>query len=201
VQRPSRVVSALRERSRRGVEVDLDGQPWRLLPVDAVVRAGLTVGRTLDRETARVLARELRRTKATRTATRALAARDRSRHALEERLTRAGVPAGTRAETLAALERAGLVDDVRVAETRAHVLAARGYGDDAIRADLEGQGIGDEIAQGALAGLEPEAERLRQLLERHGREARTLRRLVARGFAPDAVAAEAAREPGFADWA
>jgi hypothetical protein len=49
------VITALREQPRGRVEVDLDGAPWRLVPTEAVVRTGLTVGRTLDRETARTL--------------------------------------------------------------------------------------------------------------------------------------------------
>ena len=55
------VITALRERPRDRVEIDLDGASWRLVPADAVVRAGLSVGRALDRETARALGRELRR--------------------------------------------------------------------------------------------------------------------------------------------
>ncbi len=116
-------------RAPRGrVEVELDGAPWRLVPVEAVVRTGLAVGRTLDRETARALGRELRRADALARAARALRPRDRSRRALEERLTQAGVPALARDEALETLERVGLVDDARVAATRARVLAERGFG-------------------------------------------------------------------------
>ena len=55
-----RFVTALHERPRGRVEIQLDGAPWRLVPADAVVRSGLSVGRALDRETARTLGRELR---------------------------------------------------------------------------------------------------------------------------------------------
>ena len=58
------VITALRERPRGQVEVDLVGRSWRLVPADAVVRTGLVVGRALDRETARALRRELRRSEA-----------------------------------------------------------------------------------------------------------------------------------------
>jgi hypothetical protein len=58
------VITALREKPRGRVEIHLDGEPWRLVPADAVVRAGLAVGRTLDRATARDLGRELRRARA-----------------------------------------------------------------------------------------------------------------------------------------
>ena len=97
------VVTALRELPRGKVDVELDGAPWRRVPADAVVRAGLMVGRTLDRETARALGRELRRSGALARATRALAAHDRSRQALDERLAAAGVGAEPRREALETL--------------------------------------------------------------------------------------------------
>ena len=181
-------MTALREGRRGRVEVELDGAPWRSLPVEAVVRAGLAVGRPLDRETARTLARELRRSRALARATRALAARDRSRRALDERLARAGTPEAARAEALAALEGAGLLDDARIAHARARALADRGYGDAAIRAELEREGVGAEQAAAALAALAPERERAEQLLAGGGRSARELRRLAARGFDPETIA-------------
>src|SRR5207253_2125106 len=57
----TRTVTSLRERKRGKVEVELDGEPWRVLPAAVVVRAELRVGRRLDREPARLRARELRR--------------------------------------------------------------------------------------------------------------------------------------------
>ena len=178
----SPVVTALREKPRGRVEVDLDGAPWRLVSTDAVVRSGLFIGRALDRETARTLGRELRRADALARATRALRPRDRSRQALEDRLTRAGVPALARDEALETLERVGLVDDARVAATRAQALAERGFGDAAIRHDLEQEGVGAELVEQALATLEPELDRARQLVERRGAGARTARWLAGKGF-------------------
>ena len=78
------IITGLRERKRSRVAVELEGRPWRVLPTDAVVRAGLAVGRPLDRALARELARELRRVKALTAATRTLAASDRSERALEQ---------------------------------------------------------------------------------------------------------------------
>jgi SOS response regulatory protein OraA/RecX len=176
------VVTALRERPRGRVEIDLDGAPWRLVPADAVVRSGLFVGRALDRETARTLGHELRRADALARAARALRPRDRSRRALDERLAQAGVRADAREEALGTLERVGLVDDARVAAQRAEALAARGYGDAAIRYDLEHEGLAGELVEEALAALEPERERARTLVERRGAEARTGRWLAGRGF-------------------
>jgi SOS response regulatory protein OraA/RecX len=181
------VVTALRERPRGRVEIDLDGASWRLVPTDAVVRSGLFVGRALDRETARTLGRELRRAEALTRALRALAARDRSRRSLDDRLGAAGVAARSRQEALETLERAGLVDDERLALGRAQGLAERGYGDAAIRFDLERQGLGGESVAAALAGLEPERERARRLVEQRGRDARAARWLAAKGFEASAV--------------
>lgn len=160
------------------------------------MRAGLVAGRTLDRETARALARELRRARALARATRALAARDRSRRALDERLARAGEPQAARAEALAALEDAGLVDDARVAHARARALAERGYGDAAVRAGLERDGLDPEEIAAALAALEPELVRAERLLGEGGCGPRELRRLAARGFDGETLE----RAAPFADW-
>jgi SOS response regulatory protein OraA/RecX len=185
-------VTALREQPRGCVEVQLDGATWRLVPADAVVRSGLFVGGTLDRETARTLGRELRRADALARAARALRPRDRSRRALAERLTHAGVREEAREDALDALERAGLVDDARVAASRAHALAERGYGDAAIRHDLETEGLAGELVEQALEALEPERERARALVARRvskgqGAEPKTARYLIAKGFAAATV--------------
>jgi SOS response regulatory protein OraA/RecX len=192
---PRPAVTALRERPQGRVAVELDGAPWRVLPADAVVRARLAVGRPLDREQARELARALRRGRALALAARALGPRDRSRDELARRLELARVPAAARVAALDSLERAGLVDDARVAGARAAALAARGYGDAAISDDLARRGIGPGERSAALAALQPEPERARQLLERHGREPRALRRLAAHGFDPELLRELA----GFAD--
>jgi SOS response regulatory protein OraA/RecX len=183
----SPTVTALRERKRDRVAVDLDGRPWRDLPTNAVVRAGLAVGRQLDRETARELARELRRARAVAAATRSLASGDRSQQALERQLARAGHSARAREEALAALDRAGLVDDARLAETRAALLARRGYGDAGILADLRHRLVSPEAAAAAVAGLEPELDRVERLLEGRLPTPRLMRRLAGRGFSRDTL--------------
>ena len=119
----------------------------------------------------------------------ALARRDRSAAWLTLFLEGRGVSADEAAGAVARLERAGYVDDVRFAAARADSLAARGSGDEAIRADLTAAGVADEDVVRALAALEPEAERARMLVERLGTSARTARRLVAKGFDADAVEA------------
>jgi len=180
-------VTGLRERKRGRVAVELDGRPWRVLPANAVVRAGLAVGRPLDRLTARELAREVRRAKALAAATRSLAASDRSERAIEQRLARAGHSAAAREDAIASLARAGAIDDARLAASRAEQLARRGYGDAAIRADLRRRLIASATAAGAVAALEPEPERLRRLLAGQNVTPALLRRLSARGFSRDAL--------------
>jgi SOS response regulatory protein OraA/RecX len=181
------VVTGLRERKRDRVAVELDGRPWRVLPADAVVRAGLAVGRPLERTTARELAREVRRARALAAAARSLAASDRSERALEQRLARAGHSAAAREDAIAALARVGAIDDARLAESRAELLAGRGYGDAAIRADLRRRLISSEAAASAIAALEPELDRLQRLLEGQKVTPALLRRLAGRGFARDAL--------------
>jgi SOS response regulatory protein OraA/RecX len=183
----TRTVTGLRERKGGRVAVELDGRPWRVLPVDAVVRVGLMVGRRLDRPTARELGREVRRAKALAAATRTLATSDRSRRALEQRLARAGHSAAAREDAIAALDGTGLVDDVRLALNRAELLARRGYGDAAIRTDLRRRLIPPEAAADAVAALEPERDRVRSLHEGQNVTPALLRRLAGRGFARDTL--------------
>jgi SOS response regulatory protein OraA/RecX len=181
-------VTGLRERKRGGrVAVELDGSPWRVLPADAVVRAGLRIGRPLDRPTARDLARELRRARALAQAARLLAASGRSRGELEQRLSRSRHAGSVREEAVGALERAGVLDDARLAEDRAELLARRGYGDAAIRADLRRRLIPAEAAEVAVAGLQPELARVGPLVEGQTVSPKLLRRLAGRGFSRDTL--------------
>jgi SOS response regulatory protein OraA/RecX len=180
-------ITALRERNRGRVAVELDGRKWRVLPADVVVRAGLGVGRPLDRHTARQLAREIRRARALSQATRTLATSARSRAELEQRLARAGHVGAAREDALESLGRAGLVDDVRLAEGRAEVLARRGYGDAAIRADLRRRQIGADAAADAIAALEPELTRVGRLVAGKDVTPSLLRRLAGRGFSRETL--------------
>ena len=190
-------ITALRERRRGRVAVELDGAPWRELPVGVVARAGLAQGRALDRPALRLLRRELRREEALAVATRALRSRDLSQRRLAERLERASVSPAAAAASLAALSGAGLVDDRRFAANRAGSLADRGYGDAAIRHDLEGQGVAPELVAAALQALEAELVRAHRLIEARGPGARTARYLTSKGFGEDAL--EAALGAGFAN--
>jgi regulatory protein len=194
------VVTALRSTGRGGqVRVELDGEPWRTLPLEVVVRAGLTAGRALDRPELRVLRRELRRHEALRASTRALRQRDLSAWELEERLRRREVAPAERVDAIAALSRAGLVDDQRVAGSRARALAERGYADVAIRHDLGRRGIDRDGVDAALAALEPEPERAARIIKRRGGGSATARLLARRGFGEDIVEGAMAAEAGTED--
>lgn len=189
-------VTGLREDRRGRVAVDLNGAPWRTLPVDVAVRAGLAEGRHLDRRALRLLRRELRRAEALAIAGRALRRQDLSERGIADRLARASIAPATVEESLAVLSRAGLVDDGRFARARAESLAGRGYGDDAVRHDLERRGVDGETIQQAIETLEPETERARGLVQRRGPGPATMRYLAAKGFGEEAL--EAAAGPDFA---
>jgi regulatory protein len=190
-------VTALRDDRRGRVAVELDGEPWRSIPVDVVARAGLAEGRALDRADLRLLRRELRRAESLAVATRALRARDMSERRLSERLEQAAVAPAVLEESIGVLARAGLVDDARFARNRAESLAGRGYGDEAIRDDLGRQGVSEELAEGALERLEPERDRARRIVARRGPGAKTARYLASKGFGEGAL--EAALGVGFAN--
>ena len=181
------VVTALRARGRERVEVDLDGRPWRVVPLEAVYAVGLSVGGAVDRTTARALGRELRRLDAHAQALRALRARDHTVASLEQKLAEWGAGPGVRREALEAAQRAGLVDDRRYARDRSSLLAARGAGDHLIAVDLEGHGVPGEHIREMIGLLEPESERAARIVATRGRTPRTARHLAAKGFSEDTL--------------
>jgi regulatory protein len=180
-------VTALVAEARGRVRVELDGEPWRSLPAAAVVGARLAVGQPLDRPRARQLRRELRRAEALAVATGALARRDHSTAGLAARLDRRGVAPAEREAALETLGRAGYLDDARFAAARAEALAAREYGDEAIRFDLERQGVPPDAIDEALAGIAPEGARAAEILVRRGHSEWSARRLAAKGFSADTL--------------
>jgi SOS response regulatory protein OraA/RecX len=188
-------ITALREDRRGRVAVELDGTPWRTVPVGVAVRAGLSEGRSLDRAALRTLRRELRRAEALAVAGRVLRSRDMSRAGLAARLQRAAVAPAAADASLQALEDAGALDDVRFARARAESLAGRGYGDVAIRHDLESHGLAGGVVEPAMASLEPEPRRADRLVQRRGAGPRTARFLAGKGFSQESC--EAALGPDF----
>ena len=181
------VVTALTVRGRGSVAVTLDGVEWRVLPTAVVVSAGLAVGGIVDRPTARRVGQLRRRHRAEAAALRALGARDHTSASLEQRLTDRRIAPGLVRETVARARRAGLVDDDRFAIGRATLLAERGAGDMLIAADLEHQGVPDEVACRALDVIDAESERAGRIVVRRGMSPQTLRYLAAKGFSEETL--------------
>jgi SOS response regulatory protein OraA/RecX len=180
-------VTALRAAPRGRVKVELDGAPWRTIPVEALLAAGLHVGLELDRRRLRLLRRELRSRDAQAKAARLLARRDLSERGLREELERRKVPPSARQETVSRLLEAGAVDDARLAHRRAELLAARGSGDALIRADLEARGVEAELVDAAVEALPPESARAAKVVATRGASPQTARFLARKGFGEDAV--------------
>jgi SOS response regulatory protein OraA/RecX len=171
------------------VGVELDGEPWRVVPVDVVLAAGLFVGLTLDRARLRVIRRELRSHDALAQASKLLTRRDLSERGLGVELDRRGVAPSARRQTVSRLVAAGAVDDKRSASRRAEVLAARGGGDFLIRADLEARGYSADVVDDAVEALPSERERARAVVTRRGTGPATARYLARKGFGEGAVEA------------
>jgi SOS response regulatory protein OraA/RecX len=85
---------------------------------------------------------------------------------------------------------------VRFACARAEQLAARGYGDEWIRADLGSQGVAADVVDAALEALEPEAERVQREWGVLGGGMRAARTLARRGFSEETLEPLVARDPG-----
>ena len=182
-------VTALLPERRDRVRVELDGESWRTVPTAAVVAAGLRVGAPLDRERARELRRALRRLAARDAAARALSRRDRSEAELARHLAKRGIDSARQVEAVETMRSLGYVDDTRFAISRARALAERGYGDEAIRWDLEHRGLTAEPVEEALARLEPEPARARGVAERLGGGPGAARALAGKGFSADSIEA------------
>jgi SOS response regulatory protein OraA/RecX len=184
-----RVTALTHDRAGRHVLIELDGAPWRRIPLEAAARAGLAVEDELDRPALRRLRRELRRAEALHLAMRALHHRDRSRSLLRAKLRAAGVAPAVCERTLDTLADSGLVDDTRFAHERARVLAERGSGDALIRADLLAAGVDEAEVSSAMDALEPERDRAIRVVAARGESPATARWLGRRGFDADAIEA------------
>jgi SOS response regulatory protein OraA/RecX len=182
-------VTGLRRASPGVVLVEVDGVAWREVPDEVVVRSRLAVGVELDRPFLRRLRAELRGAEALLVAGRALRRRDVSRQGVAERLERAGVAPAAKRRALDALRDAGAVDDARLARARAASLAERGWGDSAIVARLEAQGIPEAEAHAALETLPPENERAGRVAARIGDPRKVWALLARRGFDPETAQA------------
>jgi len=180
-------ITGLREVSASAVLVELDGAPWRTIPLTAAARAGLSIGKRLEREDLRLLGRELRRAEALAKATRMLARRPLPRALLEERLEKKGVAPVALEEAVEVLEQARYLNDRSYALDRARSLAERSYGNAAVRYILEQERVGSELIEEAIDALEPELERARAIAGSVSDRKKSLGRLSRRGFDPDTL--------------
>jgi regulatory protein len=184
-----RVTALTPERVATHVGVELDGVPWRRIPLEVAVRSGLVAGSELRRPELRALRRELRRAEALDVAARALVHRDRSRADLRTRLGAARIAPWAAEEALDTLERAGIIDDERFARARAEALAKRGCGDALIREELLAAGVPESEVGEAIEALEPERERAMRAAAKRGQSPATARWLARKGFGQDAIEA------------
>lgn len=169
------------------------------MPDDVVVRCRLRAGLELGRPVLRNLRRELRHTEAIAVAGRALRRRDVSTKRLTEHLARAGVAPEAGRSALGALVDARILDDTRLAGSRARALAERGWGDAAIAARLESEGIAADDALRALGALPTEAARAAKLAARVPDRRKAWGLLARRGFDESTiedVVGEWTSEPG-----
>jgi SOS response regulatory protein OraA/RecX len=184
---PAPTLTAVRRERPGHVALEVDGRAWRIVPDDVVARCGLAPGVVLDRLLLRRFREELRRAEALGAATRSLARRDLSARRLRERLAARGICAPAAEAALGTLTSAGVVDDERLARSRAAVLADRGWGDAAVAARLEQEGIGPEPARAALSELPPERERAAALAAGSPDRRAAWRLLARRGFSSESI--------------
>jgi SOS response regulatory protein OraA/RecX len=186
-QGPAPTLTAVR-RSRPGrVALEVDGRPWRVVPDDVVVSCGLRAGLELERPLLRDLRRALRRSEALEAAVRTVSRRDVSTGRLRQRLGARGIPSPEAEAAVETLSSAGVVDDRRLAQARARSIADRGWGDDAIAARLEHEGLPSEAVTRAIAELPTEHERAAALVADEADRRAAWRLLGRRGFAPETV--------------
>ena len=114
---------------------------------------------------------------------RALSRRELSRAELATRLGQSGIEPEDAQRASAYLTAKGYQSDERTACERARVLAARLYGDLAIKVDLERRSIGACEIDVALATVEPEESRAEVLAHRVGDGARLVQTLRRKGYA------------------
>jgi SOS response regulatory protein OraA/RecX len=158
------------------------------VPDEVVLRCGLAVGVALERPLLRRLRRELRHAEALAVAGRTLRRRAVSTRRLAERLEAARVTPAAERSALQALTDARVLDDTRYAAARASALAERGWGDVAIGARLEAEGIAEVEAREALAGLPAEPVRAETIISGLERP-RAWALLARRGFDQDTIEA------------
>ncbi|MCE5203825.1 MAG: RecX family transcriptional regulator [Coriobacteriales bacterium] len=186
--------------SARLRRVWLDGEMWRTTSAAALKALSLAVGDVVEVEPLALQLDAAENDAARERALQLLGYRDRSASEMRSRLAEDGYPDGVVTATVENLERVGLIDDARCAESLARSLVARGYGRRRVSRELESRGLGDEYISAVLDDTLPrdvEAARaltLARRLVRDDTQARTLAaRLARKGFDADISFAAARR--------
>jgi SOS response regulatory protein OraA/RecX len=156
-----------------------------VVPDDVVVSCGLRAGIELERPVLRELRRALRRSEALEAAVRTVSRRDLSTRRLRQRLDARGIAAPDADAAVETLSSAGVVDDERLAHARARRIADRGWGDAAIAARLEQEGLPSGAVTRAIGELQTERERAAALVSGEPDRRAAWRLLGRRGFAPE----------------
>jgi len=186
-QGPGPTLTAVRRTRPGRVALEVDGRPWRVVPDDVVVSCGLHAGIELERPLLRDLRRALRRSEALEAAVRTVSRSDVSRRRLRQRLDARGIASPEAEAAVETLASAGVVDDERLARARARSVAERGWGDAAIAARLEQEGLPSEAVTLAIEELPTERERALALVAGEADRLAAWRLLGRRGFAAETV--------------
>ena len=180
-------VTAVRAAGRR-VAVELDGRPWRTVPLEAAVAARLSPGVGLDRERAREP--RARPPPASRRGRRPAGGRPAGAHARDASRSAWNAPESRRrGEARCSSGPSGPASSTTVATRR----PGRGIsptaepGDELVVDDLVRHGVDEVLAREAVAALEPERDRAARIVVARGLSPRTARFLAAKGFAAELV--------------
>ncbi len=184
---PARVVTRITARAGQRVDIELDGARWVTLDAATALGLGLAVDEEVPEETRVEAERLAAEERALARGARLVGRRSHARGELEGKIARADGPDAARA-AVDRLDALGALDDERHAAEVAHTRLRDGWGPQRIRHDLEAAGIGADLVERTLAGIDSDAVLAaahRAVGDRTGAEA--WRRLAARGFDEDAA--------------
>ncbi len=191
--------AAFRGSKRRSIIVD--DEEWKTTSLVVVRELGLGAGDEIDLNATELAIAAAEPAAARERALRLLGYREHGSSELRDKLVADGYPDRLAQETVAALMRIGLVDDVRYAEVLARTLIdGRRYGRSRARTEMVRRGVDETLVQEALDACCPESGEYDRALAmashwaRPGGDTRKLAaRLARRGFPPricfDAAAA------------
>jgi len=193
-------IAAVRAGSRVRI-ISLNEGPWRTTAAPVIRELGIEVGDIVDADDLALAIEAAERVAARERALAVLGYRERSVAELRSKLLDDGYPTGIVDDVVAALERAGIVDDARFTESFVRSLSiGKKLGRRRIERELEQKGIAPEVAAAALLEYcDPDDARARvheaarRLVRTGDRVDLLAARLVRKGYGPG-EAFSAARE-------